>query len=758
MGNQGSWKVFPYNKGFDLKKRLTPFLFMNRFSATSPSPRLLRLLAAAMTAASMPALVSAQETAGTGKVDEKDLPATISAEQMTGRPDREIVLKRDVEITRGPTTVNADEATYHIVEDQVEAHGNIRMRRQGNTYTGDELKLKLEAQEGYVLHPTYRLDRNNAQGGAERIIFEGEDRATVVDGTYSTCEGPDPDWYLKSSKLNLDSARDVGIAHSTLVYFKGVPILAAPAMSFPLSDARKTGVLPPTFGTTNRGGAELTLPYYFNIAPNRDLTIYPKLYARRGLQLGAEARYLGEGYAGETRFEYLNNDHQTKTTRYAISSVHSQVLAPGLAYAWNLNDASDDDYPSDFSRTITTASQRLMLRDLALTYSSTYWNAAARMSSYKVLQDPAAPITPPYDRLPQLTFTTGRQDLNGFDWNLDSELTRFYHPTLRRGERFFINPRTSYPIIQPGYFITPKLSLHASRYHVEDPATKVTTDISRSIPTFSLDSGLVFERDAQFFGNSMTQTLEPRLFYVYTPYRDQSAFPVFDTAEADLSFAQLFSENRFIGNDRISDANQLTTALISRYIEPSGAERIRLAVGQRFYFSEQRVTLGSARDESRSDLLASIYGRLTQTVSVDGNVQYSQNLHSVSRANYGVSWQPAPRRVLNLKYRRDRVNALEQVDVSGQWPFAARWYGVARLNYSLPDSKVAEGLLGVEYKADCWVFRIVGQRTPTAASQATTSLFFQLELNGLTRLGSNPLEALRANIPGYQLVNQPSNP
>ena len=702
----------------------------------------------------LPPAVSAQVVKN-GNAAEKDLPATISAEQMSGRPDREIVLEGDVEIIRGPTTVNADRATYRIVEDEVEAHGNIRMRRFGDTYTGEELRLKIEASEGYVLEPTYRLERNNAQGRADRIDFEGEDLATVHEGSYSTCEGPDPDWYLKSGRLNLDNARDEGIAHRTLVYFKGVPILAAPAMSFPLSDARKTGVLPPTIGTTSRGGLEITVPYYFNIAPNRDLTLYPKLYARRGLQLGAEARYLGENYFGQTRFEFLPDDRQTNTSRYAVSSTHTQILAPGLVHTWNLNSASDNDYPTDFSRTITEAKQRLLLRDMALSYGNAVWQASARASNYQVLQDPLLPIVRPYDRLPQITFHAGKQDVNGFDWDVDSELTRFWHPSFLRGDRFLVNPRIAYPIIKPGYFITPKLSLHSTKYHLDNRTPTAMNDLSRTLPTLSLDSGLVFERDAKFFGSAMTQTLEPRLFYVYTPYKDQSAFPNFDTAEADLSFAQLFSENRFVGNDRISDANQITAAVISRYIEPTGAERMRFALGQRFYFTEQRVTLGGARNESRSDLLVSAYGQLTPAFSVEGNVQYSQTLDSMSRANYGVRWQPAPKRVLNLQYRRARVNNLEQVDLSGQWPLADRWYGVARVNYSLPDSKVAEGLLGMEYKADCWVFRLVGQRTPTATGQTNSAIFFQLELNGLTRLGSNPLDAIRANIPGYQLVNQP---
>ena len=730
---------------------------MTRFPTAPPSRLLFRLLTVAVATASAPSLVAAQ--AQPSAADDKNAPATIKAEQMTGSPDHVLYLERDVELVRGATTINADRATYHVPEDEVEAQGNVRMRRFGNRYSGDEVKLKIDAGQGFVLHPVYRLERNNAQGKADRIDFYTQDQASVVDGTYSTCEGPDPGWYLKASRLDLDSGRDIGTAHGSVLYFKDVPILGAPAMSFPLSDARKSGFLPPTVGTTNKGGFEFTQPYYFNIAPNRDLTLYPKLYARRGLQIGADGRYLGESYNGETKVEALFNDQQTKTNRYAISSVHTQVLKPGLWYNWNINAASDDDYPSDFSRTITASSQRLLGRDFILAYAPSFWSLSMHASKFQVLQDPVTPITRPYDRLPQITFNAARQDVNGFDWNVDSELTRFWHPEMVRGERFLVNPRIAYPFIRPGYFLTPRLSLHATTYRLDSPTTTVgERDLTRVLPTLSLDSGMVFERDTTFFGQSMMQTLEPRLFYVYTPYKDQSSYPLFDTAEADLSFAQLFSENRFVGNDRISDANQLTAALTSRYIEPNGTERIRLALGQRFYFTEQRVTLSATPRENRSDLLLSAYGQLTTALALEGNIQYSQTQHSMSRANYGVHWTPAPRKVLNLQYRRDRLNNLEQVDLSAQWPLAARWYGVGRINYSLPDRKVAEGLAGFEYKADCWVFRMVGQRIPTATGQVTSALFFQLELNGLTRLGSNPLDVLRSSIQGYQLINQPGNP
>ncbi len=729
-------------------------------------------------AAALPGVAVAQTS-------EQDQPVTISAERMTGRPDREIHFDTNVEIVQGTTVIESDRATYNILKDEVDASGHIRMQRMGDRYTGEAARLGIDSGEGFITEPTYHLQQSNGQGTAERIDFQSEDEAVVSQGTYSTCEMPNPDWYLKSSRLDLDKARDTGFARNTVVYFKGVPILGTPAMSFPLSDARKSGVLPPTIGSTNRGGLEVTVPYYFNIAPNRDLTLYPKLISRRGLQLGAEARYLGHTYSGETKFEYLPNDRETKTDRYAVSSIHTQTFAPAWTLNWNLNNASDDRYPDDFASTITTSNQRLLTRDLGLTYSGSFWNASLRASSYQVLQDPLVPITRPYDRLPQLLVHAEKFDVNGWDWSADVDATRFWRPrkqpgtpefvpetalTPAGGNRLVVNPKLSYPIIRPGYFITPKVSLHATSYTLDNTAVGAPENLNRVVPTASLDSGLVFERDASFFGSAVTQTLEPRLLYVYAPYRNQDRFPLFDTGLTDFNYGQLFSESRFSGHDRVGDANQLTAALVTRYIESSGAERARLAIGQRYYFNDQKVSVsGVLNSQTRSDLLFAANARISKEVGVEANMQYSQSLRTMVRDNYGVRWQPGPMRVLNLQYRRDVSNLsspLEQIDVSAQWPLSQRWYGVGRINYSLKNDlpgtvstsssldngDIAEALLGVEYKADCWIFRLVAQRTPTSSNVATTGFFIQLELNGLSRIGSNPLEALRQNIPGYQQI------
>ncbi len=739
---------------------------MSWFSAPLPSQRWVYALSALVTVTSGP--LHAQNPAKRGKVDDPNAPVVARAEEITGSPDREINLLRDVELIKGQTRMTADTACFKAVENEVTAQGHVNMWRFGDRYKGDALQLNLDSGKGWVLHPEYRMELNNAQGRANRIDFIDEDVAVVADGTYSTCEGPNPDWYLKADTLRLDSGRDVGTAGKTVVYFKGVPIIGTPAMSFSLSGARRSGWLPPSIGFGSKGSGEAMVPYYFNIAPNRDLTLFPRMIFRRGLQMGATARYIGETaagpYNGETHAELLVHDRVTNTDRWLVNSVHGQAVAPGLSYGWNVRAASDDEYPSDFSKSISSSAERQLLRELRSDYQSQYWSLAARVQNYQVLQDPAAAANPaltvprPYDRLPQINFHAGRYDVAGFDWAVDAELTRFAHPTLVRGNRAVLVPQVSYPFVRPGYFITPKVMLNASKYDIDATSANpgaAGTSLTRVLPTFSLDSGMVFERDGKLFGKAVTQTLEPRLFYVRTPYKDQSQFPNFDSAEAGFNFAQIFTENRFIGSDRIADANQLTAALVSRYIEGNGAERLRLALGQRFYFNPQRVQLdpNAKLNQSRSDVLLAAAGRVADDWSFDSAIQYNASGHSVFSSNYGLQWLAGAKKVVNAEYRYQR-DSFKNIDLSSQWPLSLRWYGVGRVSYSLRDRKVLESLIGLEYKADCWVFRMGAQRFVTAAQTTSTPVFFQLELNGLSKLGlGNPLESFYKSIPGYARLN-----
>ncbi len=737
---------------------------MSWFPASPPSQRWAYALSALVTATAVPAF--AQVPPKKPRVVEPNPTIYVQAEEINGRPDREITLDTQVELERGETRLTADTACYKQVENDVTAKGHVRMQRWGDQYQGEQLQLNLASGKGWVLRPEYKMELNNAQGQAQRIDFISDDEAFVIEGTYSTCNGPDPDWYLKSSTLRLDAGRDVGVSGSTVVYFKGVPILGTPALSFSLSGARRSGWLPPSIGFGSKGRAEVEVPYYINIAPNRDLTLYPRLMLERGLLMGATGRYLGEtaagSYSGKTHAEVMVHDKQTKTDRWLVKSTHSQALAQAWSFGWNVNAASDDDYPSDFSKSIASSAERTLVRELRTDLVGTYWTASLRAQNYQVLQDPLAKTRPalfvgrPYDRLPELVLHAARYDVAGFDWAVDTQLTRFSHPEAQQGNRAVITPQLSYPIIHPGFFVRPKLMVNASSYQLESTTAAKASSLERALPTFSVDSGLIFERPTSFLGREATQTLEPRLFYVYTPYKDQSAFPNFDTAEASFNFSQIFNENRFVGADRIADANQMTAALTTRYLDPNGAERLRLAIGQRFYFTDQRVQLASttARKDSRSDALVAASGRISESWAFDSAVQYNAGKSSVVSSNYGVQWQPGEKKVVNAEYRFVR-DSIKNVDLSSQWPLTARWYGVGRISYSLKDKKILEGLVGLEYKADCWVFRMGAQRFVTTTLNTSTPIFFQLELNGLSKLGfGSPLESFYKSIPGYSRLNQ----
>ena len=723
-------------------------------------------------------------------------------DRIEGTTDTDFTLIGHAELRRaGGDVLSADRMHYVQVDDELFANGAVRIVRDGNVYTGPELRLKLDDNTGFFVRPEYALTgRRNERAVAEAQIitsttdplfayrnpvasnrsgFPGHgnaDRATFLDRDhidldnplYTTCrvDGATevPDWYIKAESMQIDQSTQVGEARNARIVFKGVPILASPYISFPLDDSRKSGFLPPTLSVTSRNGFEYLQPYYFNLAPNYDFTLYPKVITARGLQLGGDVRYLSPNFNGDLRGEGLVSDPlDNHRSRYALSTINTFSTGAWTGYL-NGSKVSDDNYFVDYSRTIALSSQRVLPRDGAVTYNQPYWYLTVHELRYQTLQDPASPIVPPYEKSPEVVFHGARLDvLGGFDFNLDINATRFIHPSLASGDRYVVNPSVAFPILRPGWFVTPKLSYNATHYSVADTAPGVEHEFNRTLPTGSVDSGLVFERETSLFGQDLRQTLEPRLFYVRTPYRNQDKLPNYDSGITDFNFAQLFAENPFGGSDRIADVNQLTAAVSTRFINNAdGAEIFRASIGQRYYISPQRVTLPGQLPvgDSRSDVLAEVQGRVSRDVSVDAGVQYSTVTRGVIRSNIGASYRPEPTKVFNAEYRFQQATAnrpigLEQVDVSAQWPLFRNVYAVGRVNYSTRDRKPIETLAGFEYSGCCWVVRVVGSRYLTGTQTATSTLFLQLELNGLARLGSNPLESLKRNVPGYQLVNPP---
>lgn len=702
-----------------------------------------------------------------GRSDEPR-PTFLAADRIDANGPNETAAQGNVDLRRIGNTVSADRLTYWQDEDEVEAEGNVILTQDLDRISGPKLRLKLEKSIGYFETPTYSITRlpppgqtresTTAYGQAERIDFEGENLFRLTRATYSTCGPENPDWYARGRDVFLDYTREVGEARDATVVFKGVPFLYSPWLEFSLNNQRKSGFLTPTFGTTSQTGVSLTLPYYWNIAPDMDATIAPRYMSRRGLQVGGEFRYLEHGYSGIARGEYLPNDQVFGADRYAYSLQHAQALPFGLSAGLDVNGVSDDTYFTDLASRATITSQTNLLRQGNLNYSGGWWNAMALLQRYQTLQDPARPpVLKPYEKLPQLQITANRPDLKGFAVSAIGDYTDFSHPTLDTGRRLVVYPQVAYPMETSSFFVTPKLGVHFRNYDLTRQLSTGPDSISVTLPIASVDSGLTFERQTDWFGANTTQTLEPRLYYLYVPYQDQSQIPLFDTAQADYNFAQIFSENRFSGNDRIGDANQITAAVVSRLLDGNGVELMRGAIGQRYYFRDQTVTLapGIPAQTSRSaDILATLAGRVGRALSFDTAVQYNPNEETTERFVFGGRYQPGPARVLSASYRFQK-NVLEDVDVSGQWPLFGGWYGVGRYSYSLRDRRLLAALGGLEYNGGCWVARVVVERFATTLDTVNNTFFVQLELNGLSSIGSNPLDILNRNIPGYGRINQP---
>lgn len=714
------------------------------------------------------------------------LPTFISGERATGRPDLETVIEGDAQLRRGDTILRADRIEYDQPADRVRARGNVNINRSGNVYEGTLLDLKVDAFEGFFNEPRYRFLRNGAYGQADRIDFIDDKRAIIRNATYTTCQrrpGPSwmPDWIINATTLRLDTEEDVGQAEGAVLRFKDVPLLPIPALSFPLSDKRKSGLLPPTVGLDNLNGLEITQPYYWNIAPNRDATFFPTVMSKRGIDLGAEFRYLENPYSGQLRGQFMPNDLLRDRSRWSFASTHNQIFSTpvgGVGLNLALNRVSDDNYWRDFSRATASLTQRLLANDGGLAWGSGPFTLNARVLKWQTLQDVTAPIVPPYDRLPQLTGRYTRTNLGGFDYVAEADFTRFEADRTLTGQP---NARRSYSLLQvshpwalPGGFFTPKLQLHATTYAFDAPLANGRSSAQRAVPTFSVDTGLVFERDASYFGRSVRQTLEPRAFYVYTPFRGQSQLPNYDSGLNDFNFATVFTENAFGGQDRIADNNLLTLGAISRFLDPAtGAEALRLGIAQRLRFKDQNVTLPGVApvSERLSDLLLGATVNWDPQWSLDSTVQFNPKTRRSIRTTLGGRYSPGNYRVVSAAYRLQR-GLSEQIDVGWQWPLndlwgdkgqdlgagrgqgEGRWYSVGRMNYSLRDRKLVDSIVGFEYDAGCWLGRIVLERLQRSSASANQRILFQLEFVGFTRLGSSPLRTLRENIPRYQYLRE----
>ncbi len=726
-----------------------------------------------------------------------------------------MIAEDDAELRQAGKVLTADRMTYWPVDDEVEAVGGVRFQQDNDVISGTRMRMRLEDKFGFFDDASYFIKRppraaaapsstpsseftsgfaaprslgiapgqtvmkyedsaskeaTEGRGDAERIDFEGENQIRMRAATYTTCKPGNDDWFLSVDDLKLDFDNQVGTGTDGTVHFLGVPILYSPWMSFSLNNQRKSGFLRPTYGSSSDNGIEFTLPYYWNIAPNMDATFEPRILSRRGVEIGTDVRYLNEAFGGiytsRARLEYLPNDQKAGIDRWGVSLTHNQQTANGFSGAINYNRVSDNKYYTDLSSQITKTSETQLLEQGLLTYSGGgWWNASVNLQSFQTLQpDPQNPVTPPYRLLPQVTVNARQPDLFATDSSFFGQYTYFVHPDSLKveGQRTVLQPQISLPYVTPGWYVTPRLGVNVTQYALSYPVSvsNERSSINRSLPIFSLDSGMTFERPSNWFGRDYTQTLEPRLYYLNIPYKNQNDIPVFDSAQADFNFAQIFADNQFSGWDRINNANQLTAAVSSRLIDPStGGEIMRGMLGQRLYFTDDKVALPgtTTRQWNKSDLLAGFTGQILPRVYADAALEYTVNDQEFQRYSMGARYFPEAGKLLNASYSYNTQAAtpIKQIDISGQWPIDGRWQAVGRYNYSFLQNQPIEIIGGLQYNAGCWVVRVVGHRLQTTEANSTTTTFVQLELNDFARIGSNPLDLLRRQISGYGVANHP---
>jgi LPS-assembly protein len=730
------------------------------------------------------------------------LPIILRAQEIRARPDLEAVADGAVEFRRGGLSINADRLSYDQADDLASARGHVRVARDGAIYSGPELQLRVQRFEGFFLAPEFEFTEFGAGGRADRVDFLDASRAWATNAIYTSCprDAPGmPDWVLETRRVKLDFDTNEGVAEGAVLRFLGTPILALPALSFPLSDERKSGWLPPTIvPVDSRNGTTFSMPYYWNIAPNRDATIAPRVLLRRGFGVDGEYRYLERSDNGMLGLQLLPDDHVANRSRGALQWRHEGSMSSGWRYSADINRVSDDGWWKDFPDAARGLTPRLLsLRgaverpfSLAVGEGLVY----LRAQQWQALQGSDVLLSPPYQRSPQLGLRASGAGA-GFELTAETELNRFtlpdgnFDPTRITGQRWHALGSISRPWREPGAWLVPKLSFNAATYRTDQPLADGRQSESRVIPSFSIDTGLEFERRSAGFGRTFRQTLEPRLLYVLTPYRAQSQLPNFDAAEKDFNFSSIYSENAFSGVDRVSDAHQVTAGVTSRLVDAdTGAEALRMGLVQRFLFRDQRVTAkddgtpdGAPLTQRFSDLLLLASTHLVQKWTLDASLQYSPDIARPVRSIIGARYSPGPLRTVSATYRYTR-GLSEQLEVGWQWPLrlssndspaamaaqsgvggaAARnggsggcggsWYTVGRFNYSTKDRRFTDSILGAEYDAGCWIGRVVAERLSTGRSEASTRLLLQLELVGLSRIGSNPLKVLKDNIPGYRLL------
>jgi len=680
-----------------------------------------------------------------------DAPIEITSEGAEVSRSGDAVLKGRVEVRQGSRLIRAQNAVYDASAQRFNVYGAVE-------YTDDQVRLRGEnasvSSEGgaTVGAASFEMPLRPARGSASRVRLEPDGDLDLRDVRYTTCPAGISDWILKASELRVDQSSSTGTGRNVRLDFKGVPILYTPFISFPVGDQRKSGFLFPSFGNSTRSGTEIGIPWYWNIAPNYDATLTGNWLSSRGPKLDTELRYLTRSSEGQMVVEYLPDDDLTGRERSLVRLIDTSDLTRRLRFTADAANASDDEWFEDFGLGIEGTSVTYLQRVAQLEYLSHEWRAIARAQNFQTIDDTIDPLDRPYTILPQLIVNGRlRNRAFGLGFDLDAELVNFDRGIGLNGQRFDVLPQLRMPLRGAGVYVEPAVGWRYTSYALDNAEPGADTSPSRSAPVVSVDTGLVFERLAGSGGNRL-QTIEPRLYYLYVPYRDQADLPIFDSGVPDLNLFQLFRNNRFVGPDRLGDANQISLGLTTRLVDfHTGRQFMSATVGQAFYLRQPRVALPD--EEPEEDDVSDIVARLDIAAYKDWNVnmglQWDPYGSSTEKGEVRLQYAPEYDRVANVGYRFRR-SSLEQWDASFAWPVSRDWAVYGRMVYSLLDDTTLERMAGVEYRACCWRLRLVSRRyVSNRTGESDSSIQLQLELNGLSSVGVPADAFLERSIRGY---------
>ena len=729
----------------------------------SPSPLAWALALAFAGAALSASTVQAQSKAA--QLPKSNQATTqLSADSVTGNPETSVRLEGNVNVERGSQKIVAPVIDYSAASDEVKATGGVVLIQGRDVFRAPTLQINLATEAGFANQVDFFYSKHNARGSAQTLQMSPNRVHTLGQTRYTTCSPGQDDWEIAAKSIELDNNTETGYAKNLVFKFFNVPLLALPYFEFPLGKERRSGVLPPTVSISSGTGLDISAPYYFNLASNYDLTLNTRLMGRRGLQMSATQRYLTNIGAGDLTLDAMPHDRVLGQKRWGAFAQHTHKV-DDLSMGWTVQRVSDDLYFKDLSKSIGSAAQSHLPMDVWTRYKPQWGLIEARAVQYQTLQDAGASIVPTYGRLPSVSVALNPWGAGNSQWRAEANVTRFTHATQVEGVRAYALPQWQWENKRDWGYFKAKAGINATHYSglgANNGSYSGVASANRVLPVVSLDSGVTFERSTQWLGTLATQTLEPRLFYLNVPFKEQSHLPNFDTAASDFGFTQIFSDNVFNGNDRVADANHLTAALTSRWIgSANSAELFKLTFGKRYYITPQRVQLigpSVAGSATSSDWLLAAAGSVGAGVYFDVSAQYDQTTGDTIKSAVTLKYNPQARRFVSVS-KRFTKNAQDLVDLAWQWKVSPSSAIMGRVNYSLgvpagaSTPAVAKGttesLLGYEYDAGCWVFRVAANRYSTAANTKNTSVYFQVDFSGLTRLGSGSLDTLKRNVPGY---------